>query len=79
MACWPWIDALAIKQKGTTERTRQVVRMGDMYDNARFVFSSCLGQVTEDMDSVFEFINGLFTHTVATRQTSFISRHPRTW
>lgn len=56
-----WIDALSINQKDVIERSRQVPRMGEIYDNAVMVYSY-LGEPTEDIDSVFDFINELFKH-----------------
>ncbi|EMC93899.1 hypothetical protein BAUCODRAFT_75005, partial [Baudoinia panamericana UAMH 10762] len=50
-----WVDAICINQSDTTERSRQIPRMGTIYDNAALVISYA-GPATNDSDLALEMI-----------------------
>ncbi|UJO20196.1 uncharacterized protein CLAFUR5_10296 [Fulvia fulva] len=53
-----WADALCIDQSSIIERNREVPRMREIYQRARYVFS-WLGPAEDDSDLVLDFVNGL--------------------
>lgn len=58
-----WIDAISINQKDTAERSRQVRRMGEIYDNATSVYSWA-GPKTDDTDEAIDLMLELEKHAV---------------
>jgi hypothetical protein len=58
-----WIDALSINQEDESERSRQVRRMGEIYDNAISVYS-WVGAKTDDTDVAIDLMLELEKHPV---------------
>jgi hypothetical protein len=56
-----WIDALSINQDDVVERSRQVRRMGQVYDYAVAVHSYT-GRADEDTEQALQFIAELVKH-----------------
>ena len=56
-----WIDALSINQEDEAERSRQVRRMGEIYDNAISVYS-WVGAKTNDTDVAIDLMLELEKH-----------------
>jgi len=56
-----WIDAISINQDDMIERGRQVRRMGQIYDNAMYVYSY-VGPPDDDTEDVIKFIVELGKH-----------------
>jgi hypothetical protein len=58
-----WIDALSINQDDLLERSREVRRMGDIYDIATSVFC-WVGAESDDTKDAFNFMKELIKHPV---------------
>lgn len=58
-----WIDALSINQEDEVERSRQVRRMGEIYDNAMSVYS-WVGSKQSDTDKAIDLMLELEKHPV---------------
>jgi hypothetical protein len=56
-----WIDAISINQEDAVERSRQVRRMGEIYDNAMSVYS-WVGPKTNDTDEAIDLMLELEKH-----------------
>ena len=56
-----WIDALSINQENEAERSRQVRRMGEVYDNAMSVYSWA-GAKTDDTNLAIDLMLALEKH-----------------
>jgi hypothetical protein len=56
-----WIDAISINQDDVAERSRQVRRMGEIYDNASAVYSY-IGPSDDDTEEAVKFMKELGKH-----------------
>jgi hypothetical protein len=64
-----WIDAMSINQDDVMERTRQVRRMGQIYDNAMSVYSF-VGLPDQSTEDVSHFIAELNKHPMVRMNNS---------
>lgn len=53
-----WVDVLCINQRDRTEQSRQVVMMGDIYQQASSVYE-WLGEADADIDYALEYVMNL--------------------
>ncbi|KAI7161999.1 hypothetical protein KC349_g2366 [Hortaea werneckii] len=70
-----WVDAICINQDDVAEKNCQVQMMGEIYENAEFVFA-CVGEHADDSRLLFEQLEDLkaamATHGVTQEKIDFV-------